>query len=85
MILPTHVRVAMESLRSTRVRTMLTTLGIIIGVLSITLVMALGEGAKRTITDQITGLDSGIIIAKPGGADQRGAFTAYSPFSVSSA
>ena len=85
MILPAHVRVAMESLRSTRVRTMLTTLGIIIGVLSITLVMALGEGAKRTITDQITGLDSGIIIAKPGGADQRGAFTAYSPFSVSSA
>ena len=85
MILPSHVRVAMESLRSTRVRTTLTTLGIIIGVLSITLVMALGEGAKRTIADQITGLDSGIIIAKPGGADQRSAFSAYSPFGITSA
>lgn len=85
MILPSHVRVAMESLRSTRVRTTLTTLGIIIGVLSITLVLALGEGAKRTIADQITGLDSGIIIAKPGGTDQRGALTAYSPFSITSA
>ncbi len=84
MILPSHVRVAMESLRSTRVRTTLTTLGIIIGVLSVTLVMALGEGAKRTIADQITGLDSGIIVAKPGGADQRGALSAYSPFSISS-
>jgi threonine/homoserine/homoserine lactone efflux protein len=47
MIFPSHVRVAMESLRSTRVRTTLTTLGIIIGVMSITLVMALGEGAKK--------------------------------------
>ena len=75
----------MESLRSTRVRTTLTTLGIIIGVLSITLVMALGEGAKRTIADQITGLDSGIIIAKPGGVDQRNAFSAYSPFAITSA
>lgn len=85
MILPSHIRVAMESLRSTRVRTTLTTLGIIIGVLSITLVLALGEGAKRTIADQITGLDSGIIIAKPGGSDQRSALTAYSPFSITSA
>lgn len=85
MIFPSHVRVAMESLRSTRVRTTLTTLGIIIGVLSITLVMALGEGAKKSISDQITGLDSGIILAKPGGADQRNAFSAYSPFSITSA
>lgn len=85
MILPTHVRVAMENLRSTRVRTALTTLGIIIGVLSVTLVMALGEGAKRSLVDQITGLDTGIIIAKPGGAEQRNAFSAYTPFSISSA
>lgn len=84
MILPTYVRVAMESLRSTRVRTSLTTLGIIIGVLSITLVLALGEGAKRTITDQITGLDSGLILVKPGGSDQRSALSAYTPFVVHS-
>lgn len=84
MILPTHVRVAMESLRSTRVRTSLTTLGIIIGVLSITLVLALGEGAKRTIAEQITGLDGGVIIVKPGGADQRSALSSYSPFTVNS-
>lgn len=84
MILPSYVRVAMESLRSTRVRTGLTTLGIIIGVLSITLVLALGEGAKRTVAEQITGLDSGIIIAKPGGSDQRHALSSYTPFAISS-
>jgi hypothetical protein len=40
---------------------------------------------KKTISDQITGLDGGIILAKPGGADQRSAFSAYSPFSITSA
>ncbi len=85
MIVSSHIRVAMESLRSTRVRTTLTTLGIIIGVLSITLVMSLGEGAKRTIANQITGLDNGIILAKPGGIDQRIALSAYTPFTNISA
>lgn len=49
MIFPNHVRVAMESLRSTRVRTTLTTLGIIIGVLSITLVLALARGQNEQL------------------------------------
>ncbi|MFZ2494686.1 MAG: ABC transporter permease [Candidatus Saccharimonadales bacterium] len=84
MTISSYIRESITSLRSTRVRTGLTTLGIIIGVLSITLVMALGEGAKRTITNQITGLDTGIIIAKPGGKDQRAALSSYNPFSISS-
>ena len=84
MTLASYIREGITSLKSTRVRTGLTTLGIIIGVLSITLVMALGEGAKRTIANQITGLDSGIIIAKPGGDDQRSALTSYNPFAIAS-
>ncbi len=82
MTLTSYVREGWASLRSTRVRTGLTTLGIIIGVLSITLVLALGEGAKRTISSQVTGLDTGIILAKPGGIDQRAAMSAYNPFSI---
>ena len=62
MTVSAYIREGITSLRSTRVRTGLTTLGIIIGVLSITLVMSLGEGAKRTIANQITTLDKGIII-----------------------
>lgn len=85
MTIMSHIREAIASLRSTRVRTGLTTLGIIIGVLSMSLVLALGEGAKQTITNQITGLDHGIILAKPGGADQRAAMSTYSPFGVASA
>lgn len=82
MTIMSYVREGWASLRSTRVRTGLTTLGIIIGVLSITLVLALGEGAKRTISNQVTGLDNGIILAKPGGVDQRAAMTTYNPFSI---
>lgn len=82
MTIMSYVREGWASLRSTRVRTGLTTLGIIIGVLSITLVLALGEGAKRTISNQVTGLDNGIILAKPGGVDQRAAMSTYNPFGI---
>ncbi len=82
MTLASHTREAIANLRSTRVRTGLTILGIIIGVLSITLVLALGEGSKRTITTQVTQLDAGIIMTKPGGNDQSSALAAYAPFST---
>ena len=85
MTLMSHTREAIASLRNTRVRTGLTTLGIIIGVFSITLVLALGEGSKRTITAQVTELDAGIIMTKPGGSEQRTVFAAYEPFSTSAA
>ena len=84
MTVSAYIREGITSLRSTRVRTGLTTLGIIIGVLSITLVMSLGEGAKRTIANQITSLDKGIIIVKPGGVDQQAALSSYNPFSIAS-
>lgn len=83
MMLPTHVRVALASLRSTRIRTALTTLGIVIGVTSITLVLALGEGAKQALSQQVTDLGQDIVIVKPGKQDQRSALSTYNPFSVS--
>ena len=83
MIFPAHIRIAISSLRSTRVRTALTTLGIIIGVFSITLVLALGEGAKQTIAGQMSRLEGGIITIKPGGPEQRQALSTYNPFAIS--
>lgn len=83
MIIPDYVRVAFASLRSTRVRTALTTLGIIIGVFSITLVLALGEGAKQAVAGQVAKLDPGILVAKPGADDQRAALSRYNPFAIS--
>ena len=52
-------RIALQSLRMNRVRTGLTTLGIIIGVASVTLILALGSGAEtasaiRSVNSAIT-------------------------------
>jgi putative ABC transport system permease protein len=66
----THVRIALASLRATKVRTALTTLGIVIGVASICLVLALGEGAKRAVNEQIGKLGSDIITIRPGKVDR---------------
>ena len=56
-------RNALRSLRKHKIRTILTTLGIIIGVVSIICVMAIGEGAKRKVTEEIERLGSNFVIA----------------------
>lgn len=77
----THLRIAFESLRANRVRTALTTLGIIIGVASISLVLALGEGARQSVSQQIGKLDGNIIIIKPGQKGFRD-ISAYNPYNT---
>ncbi len=70
-------RIAFQSLRSNRVRTGLTTLGIIIGVASITLVLSLGDGAQESVRRQVNKLDNNVLVAKPHGK-QNG----YDPYGV---
>ncbi|HYG84314.1 MAG TPA: ABC transporter permease [Verrucomicrobiae bacterium] len=83
MILSTNIRIALESLRSTRVRTALTTLGIIIGIASITMVLALGEGAKQAVATQVKHLDQNILVIRPGKVTRHNATGAidYNPLS----
>jgi ABC-type antimicrobial peptide transport system permease subunit len=77
----THLRIAIASLRSTRVRTALTTLGIVIGVMSITLVLALGEGAKQAVSNHVKALDENIAVIRPGKTTHStiGTVTNYNP------
>lgn len=72
-------RIATQNLRANRTRTLLTTLGIVIGVASITLVLALGEGIRQSVGHQVTRLGGNIIIVKPGQAKSNAA-SAYSPY-----
>jgi len=60
------VRIALKSLKATRVRTGLTVLGIVIGVAAITAVLALGEGAKATIHDQVRQLGDDLLTVRSG-------------------
>ncbi len=74
-------RIAIANLRANRTRTALTTLGIIIGVASITFVMALGAGARQAVTEQVKRLDGNVIIVKPGQGGYRN-ISAYNPYNT---
>jgi putative ABC transport system permease protein len=55
-----------SSLRSNKLRTGLTTLGIIIGVFAVILLVSLGSGLQTYITNQVSGLGSNLIFVIPG-------------------
>ncbi|HUC96541.1 MAG TPA: ABC transporter permease [Candidatus Saccharimonadales bacterium] len=61
-----HIHNAQQSLRSSRVRSALTMLGVTIGVASVTAILALGGGAGRVINDQINMLGGNIAVIRPG-------------------
>ncbi len=73
------IRIAVASLKATRVRTFLTIFGIIIGVASVTLVLALGEGAKHSIKSQVALAGGDVATVRPGklSRDQQGDVTGY--------
>lgn len=74
-------RIAVQNLRANRARTLLTTLGVIIGVASITLVLALGEGVRQAVERQVERLDGNVIIVKPGRSDT-GMIGSYNPYNT---
>ena len=59
-------KLALGSLRANKLRSALTTLGVVIGVFSVILLVALGSGLQSYITNQISGLGSNIIFVLPG-------------------
>jgi len=62
----TITKTAFHSLRTNLARSLLTILGIIIGVMAIVLVVALGQGAQGLILDQVKGVGANTIILRPG-------------------
>ena len=65
-LLLNHIQNAQESLRSSRVRSSLTMLGVTIGVASVTAILALSGGASKIISDQISSLSGNIAVIRPG-------------------
>jgi len=57
---------ALTALRANRLRSMLTMLGVIIGVSAVVLLVAIGTGAKREVERQVEGLGSNLILVVPG-------------------
>ncbi len=65
-LLSSHVQNARQSLRSSHSRTLLTILGIMIGVASITTILSLGGGASQVVAKQIDALGGNLAIVQPG-------------------
>jgi len=59
------VRVASAAVLSNRLRTFLTTLGVIIGVAAVIALVSVGEGASAMITGQIQSLGTNLILVRP--------------------
>ena len=57
---------AYHTLRRNRTRTVLTTLGITIGIASVTCILALSSGVTRMISGQIASHDGQLIVVRPG-------------------
>ena len=60
------VRAGWEAIRSHRLRSLLTMLGIIIGVSSVMVTVGLGTGAQDQVKKQIAALGSNLLIVSPG-------------------
>lgn len=64
-------KIALRALANNKLRGFLTMLGIIIGVASVITMLAIGQGSKRSIQEQISEMGSNMIMIHPG-ADTRG-------------
>ena len=62
---------AMKNIKTSKTRSILTMLGIIIGVASVIAMLAIGQGSKRSIQQQISEMGSNMIMIHPG-AEMRG-------------
>jgi putative ABC transport system permease protein len=60
------VRMALASLRVNKLRTVLTMLGIVIGVAAVIAMVSVGAGAQQRIADQIRSMGANLIVIFPG-------------------
>ncbi|HET7319035.1 MAG TPA: ABC transporter permease [Nitrospirota bacterium] len=74
MNLPETFKVSLEAILSNKVRSSLTMLGVIIGVMAVILLVSIGEGARVYITKELTGLGTNLLIIQPGKTSASGGF-----------
>ena len=66
------VKTAARALRANLFRTVLTLLGIVIGVGSVIAMLAVGDGAKQAVLDRISAMGTNLILVRPGAPNARG-------------
>ncbi len=66
------LKIALKALNNNKLRCFLTMLGIIIGVASVITMLAIGQGSKNSIKDQISEMGSNMIMIHPGNMQRGG-------------
>jgi len=93
MNLSEFLRLAWESISSSKLRSLLTMLGIIIGVASVIIMISISAGTEASIEEQITGLGSNLVYVStsfmrggarmgPGGGAQEGGLVFDDAFAI---
>jgi putative ABC transport system permease protein len=83
------LRTAGEAIRSHRLRSVLTMLGILIGIAAVILTVGLGDGARAQVQDEVNALGTNILVVSPGSTTDssgvRGGFGSASTLTVQDA
>lgn len=66
------IKISYKNITAAKWRSFLTMLGIIIGVASVIIVMAIGAGAQALILNEVQGIGSNLIGVLPGASDEKG-------------
>jgi putative ABC transport system permease protein len=69
------LRIATDALLRNRSRSLLTMLGVIIGVAAVIVTIAIGAGARTSVSNQINSLGSNLLVVLPGSVSTAGART----------
>ena len=72
MLYSESMRMAITALRANKMRSLLTMLGIIIGVSAVIAMISVGMGVKKNVTDSIASLGSNMLIVSPGSSNRGG-------------
>jgi len=72
MLFGETIMVALGALRANKLRSLLTMLGIVIGVAAVIAVVALGRGAQKAVNDRISALGTTLLTVSPGQAFGQG-------------
>lgn len=71
------LRLALDALLRNRGRSLMTMLGVIIGVAAVIVTVAIGAGARQSVATQIASLGSNMIVVLPGSVTQGGARSGF--------
>lgn len=70
-----HLLSAVQSLTANKTRAALTMLGVVIGVLAVTLLVSVGDGARAYLDDTLSSIGTNLLVVVPGRTETRGGFT----------